>query len=149
VEDNNFKAMCCPICIAFGSGLSNYSNSDGCTNLKFMYSAIERHEKSTLRMNAVEGYFLASKEISMEYLVYKNMMAIKKKKKVENNVHVLKVKVIFEIIKFLGRQNLSYKRSATNETLSNFDDITLNKCNFLEIIQFTAKTDEVLHEPLR
>lgn len=47
VEDNNFKAMFCPICIAFGSGLSNFSNSGGCTNLKSMYSAIERYEKST------------------------------------------------------------------------------------------------------
>jgi hypothetical protein len=35
-------------------------------------------------MNAVEGYFHASKEMSMEYLVNKNMMAIKKKE-VENN----------------------------------------------------------------
>jgi len=41
LEDNNFKAMFCPVCIAFGSGLSNFSNSGGCTNLKSMYSVIE------------------------------------------------------------------------------------------------------------
>lgn len=102
--------------------------------------------KSLLHMNAVEGYFHASKEMSIEYLVNKNMMTVKKKE-VENNVHVLKV--IFEIVKFLGRQNLSYRGSASNETLSNFDDITLNNGNFLEMFQFTAKTDAVLHEHLR
>ena len=136
VEDNDLKSMFCSICIAFGSGISNLSNSSGCTNLKSMYSAIERHEKSIKHTNAVESYFQASKEMSMEYLINRNMMAVKRQE-TKNNIHVLKE--VFEIIKFLGRQNLPYRGSASNETISNFDDILINKGNFLEMVQFASK----------
>ncbi|XP_022183168.1 zinc finger MYM-type protein 1-like [Myzus persicae] len=146
VEDNDFKSMFCSICIAFGSGISNFSSNSGCTNLKSMYSAIERHEKSIIHTNAVESYFQASKEMSMEYLINRNMMAVKRQE-TENNIHVLKE--VFEIIKFLGRQNLPYRGSASNETLSNFDDILINKGNFLEMVQFASKKDTILHEHLR
>ncbi|KAF0742362.1 zinc finger MYM-type protein 1-like [Aphis craccivora] len=124
----------------------NDLNSSGCTNLKSMYSAIERHEKSIIHTNAVESYFQASKEMSMEYLINRNMMAVKRQE-TENNIHVLKE--VFEIIKFLGRQNLPYRGSASNETISNFDDILINKGNFLEMVQFASKKDAILHEHLR
>ncbi|KAL4154202.1 hypothetical protein QTP88_002034 [Uroleucon formosanum] len=72
----------------------------------------------------IESYFQASKEMSKGYLINRNMMAVKRQK-TENNIHVLKE--VFKIIKFLGRQNLPYRGSASNETLSNFDDILINK----------------------
>ncbi|KAL4083681.1 hypothetical protein QTP88_028997 [Uroleucon formosanum] len=108
--------------------------------------AIERHEKSIMHTNAVESYFQASKDMSMEYLINRNMMAVKRKE-TENNIHVLKE--VFEIIKFLGRQNLPYRGSSSNETISNFDDILINKGNFLEMVQFASKKDAILHEHLR
>ncbi|CAI6370919.1 unnamed protein product [Macrosiphum euphorbiae] len=70
-----------------------------------------------------------------------------KRQETENNMHVLKE--VFEIIKFLGRQNLPYRGSASNETISNFDDILINKGNFLEIFQFASKKDAILHKHLR
>jgi len=47
----------------------------------------------------------------MEYLININMMAVKRQE-AENNIHVLKE--VFEIIKFLGRQNLPFRVSASS-----------------------------------
>lgn len=101
IKDNNFNSIYCLICIAFGSGISNFSSSSNCTNLKSMYSAIERQEKSIIHThytNTVKIYFKISKEMSMEYLINRNMMTIKRQEK-ENNTHVLKD--IFKIVKYL------------------------------------------------
>jgi len=63
--------MFCSICIAFGlnTASSNFSSPEGCNNFKHVYSAIERHENSHIHSNAVEHYFRASNEISIEYSI--------------------------------------------------------------------------------
>jgi len=59
-------------------------------------------------------------------------------------VHVFKQ--VFEIIKFIGKQNLSYR--GTNEGLYDFEDLNINHGNFLELLKFTAEHDTVLKKYL-
>lgn len=140
--------MFCFICIAFGlnTASSNFSSPEGCNNFKHVYSAIERHENSHIHSNAVEHYFRASNEISIEYSINQNLV-IARKKDVENNIHILKQ--VFDIVKFIGRQNLPYRGPTSNEPLANFNDIASNKGNFLEMIKFAAQRDSILNEHLQ
>lgn len=70
-----------------------------------------------------------------------------KKKEIKNNIHVLKQ--VFDIVKFIGRQNLPHRGPSYNETLANFDDVILNNGNFLEMIQFAAQRDSILNDHLQ
>jgi len=57
------------------------------------------------------------------------------------SVHV--IKQVFEIIKFIGKQNyLSYQ--STNEDLYDLEDLNINHGNFLELLKFTEERDTVL-----
>ncbi|XP_050065156.1 zinc finger MYM-type protein 1-like [Aphis gossypii] len=71
------------------------------------------------------------------------MMNIRKKQVMER-VHV--IKQVFEIIKFIGKQNLSYR--GTNEGLYDLEDLNINHGNFLELLKFTAENDTVLKKYL-
>jgi len=65
-----------------------------------------------------------------------------KRKQIEKNFNV--IKQVFEIIKLLGRQNLSFRGSKNSESLYKWDDKdNLNKGNFLELIKFTAERDTI------
>lgn len=70
-----------------------------------------------------------------------------KRKQIEKNFNV--IKQVFEIIKLLGRQNLSFRGSKNSESLYKWDDKdNLNKGNFLELIKFTAERDTIWYKHL-
>jgi hypothetical protein len=84
--------------------------------------------------------------MSIEYSINRNLV-IARKKEIENNIHTLKQ--VFDIVKFIGRQNLPYRGSTPNEMLANFNDVVSNKGNFLEIIKFVVQRDSILNEHLQ
>lgn len=95
-NNNKVEALYCSICIAFSTSPTNFST--GCTNFRNIYAAVESHETSKVHVSAVESYIKASNNNSIEYLINRNVMNMKKKQ-TEERIHVLKQ--VFEIIKFL------------------------------------------------
>lgn len=79
-NSNNSKSMFCSICIAFGTTKSNFTSDEGCTNFKHVYLALERHENFNVHCNSVENYFRASKKMSVDYLINRNLVLVKKKR---------------------------------------------------------------------
>jgi len=67
------------------------------------------------------------------------MMNIRKIQVMER-IHI--IKQVFEIIKFIGKQNLPHR--GTNKGLYDFVDLNINYGNFLELLKFTAELDTVL-----
>lgn len=145
VNNGILKSMYCSVCIAFGTKTNNFSSESGCTNFRHIYSVITSHEESSIHSTSVEIFFRASKEMSLEYLINRDMTNLRNEV-VEKNIHVLKV--VFDIVKFLGQQNLSYRGSAQGETLANIDDLSLNSGNFLEMVRLIAKRDVILNDHL-
>jgi len=84
--------------------------------------------------------------MSIEYSIDRNFI-IARENEVKNNIHILKQ--VFDIVKFIGRQNLPYRGLTSNETLSNLNDIVSNKGNFLEMIKFAAQRDSIVNEHLQ
>lgn len=71
------------------------------------------------------------------------------KTQIEENIHLLKQ--VFEIIKFLGKQSLPFRGSGNSESLYQLGktkDDNINRGNFLELVQFTAKRDATLQKNL-
>jgi len=59
------------------------------------------------------------------------------KNQILDNIHVLNE--VFEIVKFLGRQNLPFRDPKNSESSYKWDDEdNLNKGNFLELVKFKA-----------
>lgn len=142
-KNNDVKALYCSICIAFSTSSTNFST--GCTNFRNIYATVESHEISKVHICAVESYVKASNNDSIEYLINRNMMNMRKKQ-VEERIHVLKQ--VFEIIKFLGKQNLPYRGTGDTEGLYKMDDVNINRGNFLELLKFTAERDAILKQYL-
>ncbi|XP_065668034.1 uncharacterized protein LOC100203166 [Hydra vulgaris] len=68
-----------------------------------------------------------------------------KKSQIQDNIHV--ISEVFEIVKFLGRQNLPFRGPRNSESLYKWnDEDNLNKGNFLELVKFTAKRDATLYK---
>lgn len=143
--DKNYdvKALYCSICIAFSTSSINFST--GCTNFRNIYATVESHEICKVHICAVESYVKASNNDSIEYLINRNMMNMRKKQ-VEERIHVLKQ--VFEIITFLGKQNLPYRGTGDTEGLYKMDDVNINRGNFLELLKFTAERDAILKQYL-
>jgi len=122
------KVVYCAICIAFNTSsvLSNFNS--GCINFKNIYYAIESHENSKDHSLAAEAYLLSINQNSIEFLVSRDMMNNRKQQ-------------VFEIIKLIGKRNLSYR--GTNEGLYELENLNINHTNFLELLKFTAKSDTV------
>jgi len=139
INENVVKAVYCTISIAFNTSsvLSNFNS--GCTNFKNIYSAIQSHQNSKGHSLAVEAYLLAINQNNIEFVVSRDIMNFRKKQ-VMDRIHV--IKQVFEIIKFIGKQNLSYR--GTNEGLYDLEDLNINHGNFLELLKFTAERDAVL-----
>jgi len=137
------KAIYCTICIAFSISNSTSNFCNGCTNFKNIYAAIESHEISKGHSLAVEAYFSASNENSIDFVVSRDMMNHRKEQVMER-IHILEQ--VFDIIKFIGKQNLSYRGSS--ETLCDIENSNFNHGNFLELLKFTAKRDMVLNKYL-
>jgi len=145
-KNNEVKSLYCVICVAFSTSPTNFSS--GCTNFKHIYAAVESHEKSDVHNNAVEAYIKACNQNSIEYGINRDLMNLKEKQ-VYEKIHVLKQ--VFDIIKFLGKQNLPYRGSYNSEALYKLDskDPSLNHGNFLELLKFTAERDPVLKNYLK
>jgi len=143
VDYNDVKAIYCTLFITLSTSnvLSNYCS--GCTNFKNIYAAIESHEKSLDHSLAVEAYFSASSQNSIEFSMSRNMMNCRKELVMEC-CHVLEQ--VFDIIKLIGKQNLSYRGSS--KVLYNIDNSNFNHGNFLELLKFTAKRDIILNKYL-
>lgn len=56
------------------------------------------------------------------------------------------IKQVFEIIKFIGKRNVSHR--GTNKGLYALVDLNINYGNFLELLKFTAELDTVLKKYL-
>lgn len=143
IDETVVKALYCTICIAFNTSTLLNNFITGCTNFKNVYSAIESHENSKGHSLAVEAYLLAINQNNIEFAVSRDMMNLRKEQVMER-VHV--IKQVFEIIKFIGKQNLSYR--GTKEGLYNLEDLNMNHGNFLELLKFTAERDSVLKKYL-
>ncbi|XP_029341086.1 zinc finger MYM-type protein 1-like [Acyrthosiphon pisum] len=141
---NELKAMYCPFCIAFSSSATIFSK--GCNNFKHIYDVVKIHEDSLTHRRSVEAFIQSTNEKSIEFGINNNLMTLKKNQILEN-IHV--INEIFEIIKLLGRQNLPLRGSKNSESLYKWnDEDNLNKGNFLELVQFTAKRDATLYKHL-
>lgn len=141
---NELKAMYCPFCIAFSSSATMFSK--GCNNFKHIYEVVKIHEDSLTHRRSVEAFIQSTNEKSIEFGINNNLMTLKKNQILEN-IHV--INEIFEIIKLLGRQNLPFRGSKNSESLYKWnDEDNLNKGNFLELVQFTAKRDATLYKHL-
>jgi len=139
---NELKAMYCPFCIAFSSSATMFSK--GCNNFKHIYEVVKIHEDSITHRRSVEAFIQSINEKSIEFGINNNLMTLKKNQILEN-IHV--INEIFEIIKLLGRQNLPLRGSKNSESLYKWnDEDNLNKGNFLELVQFTAKRDATLYK---
>ncbi|XP_065320195.1 zinc finger MYM-type protein 1-like [Gordionus sp. m RMFG-2023] len=139
---NKAKAVYCSICLAFAVCENTFTT--GSTNFRHMHSVIKIHE-TKVHISAVEAYLRSSKNKSFD-----NSISIKilneKNRQIYSNVHI--IKQIFEIIKFLGKQNLPYRGSNVTETLSHFVNENLNHGNFLEMIRIISKNDQILRDHL-
>lgn len=141
---HELKSFFCPICIAFSSLISPFTF--GQTNFKHIHECIKKHEDSITHKQSVESFISASNDKSIEFGINCNLINLKRKQ-IEENIHV--IKQVFEIIKLLGRQNLSFRGSKNSESLYKWDDKdNLNKGNFLELIKFTAERDTILYKHL-
>ncbi|XP_065323516.1 zinc finger MYM-type protein 1-like [Gordionus sp. m RMFG-2023] len=136
---NKAQAVYCSICLAFAVCENTFTT--GSTNFRHMHSVIKIHENSKVHISAVEAYLRASKNQS-----FNNSISVKILNEKHNNIHI--IKQIFEIIKFLGKQNLPYRGSNATETLSLFDNENLNHGNFLEMIRIISKNDQILRDHL-
>lgn len=141
---HELKSFFCPICIAFSSLTSPFTF--GQTNFKHIHECIKKHEDSVTHKKSVESFISASNDKSIEFGINCNLMNLKRKQ-IEENIHV--IKQVFEIIKLLERQNLSFRGSKNSESVYKWDDKdNLNKGNFLELIKFTAERDTILYKHL-
>nr|XP_047137467.1 uncharacterized protein LOC124813970 [Hydra vulgaris] len=135
--DNELKALYCPFCIAFSSSPTTFSN--GCNNFKHIHEVVKIHEESLKHRHSVEAYIQLSNDKSVEFGINNNLMALKKSQ-IQDNINV--ISEVFEIVKFLGRQNLPFRGPRNSESLYKWnDEDNLNKGNFLELVKFTAKRD--------
>lgn len=126
-NDHELKSFLCPICIAFSSSISPFTVWQ--TNFKHIHDCIKKHEDSITHKNSVESYISSSNQKSIEFGINCNLIN-KRKKQIEENVHV--IKQVFDIIKLIERQNLSFRGSRNSESLYKWDDKdNLNNGNFL------------------
>lgn len=118
----------------------------GQTNFKHIHECIIKHEDNITHKQSLKSFISASNDKSIEFGINFNLMNLKRKQ-IEENIHV--IKQVFEIIKLLGCQNLSFRGTKNSEILYKWDDKdNLNKGNFLELIQFTAERDTILYKHL-
>ncbi|XP_065681532.1 uncharacterized protein LOC105847947 [Hydra vulgaris] len=136
--DNKLKALYCPFCIAFSSSPTTFPN--GCNNFKHIHEVVKIHEESLTHRHSVEAYIQSSNDKSVEFGINNNLMALKKSQ-IQDNIHV--ISEVFEIVKFLGRQNLPFRGPKNSESLYKWnDEDNLNKGNFLEgsLVTLLSKT---------
>lgn len=71
-------------------------------------NVLKTHEDNITHKRYVKSYISTSKNKSMEFGINCNLINLKRKQ-IKQNIHV--IKQVFEIIKLLGRQNLSFRGS--------------------------------------
>lgn len=99
------KAIYCSTCIAFSANRDS-TFIKGCTNFKHIYDSLSKHENSSAHNQAVEDYIRSLKNSTIEDNINRELLR-EKRTMIENNVHV--VRVLVDIIKLIGRQNLPYR----------------------------------------
>lgn len=143
-KDHELKSFFCPICMAFSSSISPFTV--GQTNFKHIHECIKKHEDSITHRHSVESYISSANANSIEFGINSNLLSLKKKQ-IQENIHI--IRQVFEIIKLLGRQNLSFRGSKNSESLYKWDNTdNINKGNFLELVKFTAERDPILYNHL-
>lgn len=133
-------AIFCSLCLAFGESRDSSTFITGNTDWRHIYSRVIEHEKSKSHRLCVDAYILYNNSASVDSLVIYGQSSVRKS---QVNARRQILYRIIDVIKLIGKRNLSY-RGDQSEAAYTLNDVDVDHGNFLEMIILLGKYDPVL-----